>query len=114
MGGNCFNANKPDTHQFKSKWSDSKGGQQSGWDVEVYHVFCQRLEQVDHFCKEEEKNGNLQMKHGQKLIKISLKIDLAQTGPKKRGRNQNEDDDEGEDQADDAGGADVELLMFDE
>ena len=63
-----YNRKKPETHIFKSKWSDDQQGKGSGWANEAYEVFVRRQNEIKAFRAEEAKNGNPRMKFARKLV----------------------------------------------
>ena len=94
-----YSANKPETHDFKAKWSDYSHGQGSGWDPEAYSVFNRRMEAIKAFREEEAANGFPRMKEAKKLIRAYNEIPANQNShPTSRAarRQQVEVDDDGD------------------
>ena len=105
-----YNKNKPDTLQFKAKWSDYAHGQGSGWDPACYAVFNKRMAWVCEFCTKDQEEGYPVQKYAQSLIKEFYGIDMNATGPPSKKRKmrvvEESDDDESTDME--------EILILDE
>ena len=74
-----YSTKKPETHKFKSKWSDDSFGQGSGWNKEAYKVFMKRIEHVGKFRAEEVRLGSPKMRFGRSLVKKKHGIDESET-----------------------------------
>ena len=104
-----YSKKKPDTHIFKSKWSDENHGKGSGWANEAYKVFMERVRRVGEFREEEEQNGSPRMNYGRLLVKRANKIKDDETcPPSKRRKILENEDKEGE------GGVKFDIIFEDE
>ena len=64
-----YSTKKPETHIFKSKWSDDTLGKGSGWNKEAYKVFMIRVKHVGDFRAVEVQHGSPKMCFGRLLVK---------------------------------------------
>lgn len=81
-----YNKNKPETKQFKAKWSDYAHGQGSGWDPACYAVFNQRLKWVQAFRKRDKDLEYPVQSLAQSLIKEHYGISEDATEPPSKKR----------------------------
>ena len=80
----AHNTKKPATHQFKSKWSDAKSGQQCCWDPVAFAAFKQRKASIKKFRGEQAEKDNKSFKFCQNLIKEARELEedgLQYTAP---------------------------------
>ena len=81
------NEKKPATHQFKSKWSDAKSGQQCCWDPVDFAAFKQRKASIKKIRGEQAEKDNGSFKFCQNLIKEARELEEeGQKRPAKRAR----------------------------
>jgi hypothetical protein len=89
-----YNKKKPETHKYKAKWSDSKVGQNSSWDLAGPRTMLAHMKVIQAFREEEATNDFPRMKMGQGFIKEEHQIDDGVTGPPKKKRKTSDDSDE--------------------
>ena len=90
-----YSTKKPETHIFKSKWSDDSFGKGSGWNKEAYKVFMKRVKHVGDFRAVEVRRGSPRMRFGRSLVKRAHGIAQNETSAPS-GRRRVLGDDEGE------------------
>ena len=81
-----YNSNKPDTAPFKSKWSEHKTGQGSGWDPVAISTYKQRQDAIKKWRDDDKEDDCRKMKECRLLIKVANEIEAGQTGPARKRR----------------------------
>ena len=85
----------PSTHKFKSKWSDAKEGQCSGWDSVALRTFKRRLKGIEDIRNHV--NCPRRMEFGRECIRKALGLREEEDGrPKKRRKVQLVEDEDDE------------------
>ena len=87
-----YNKNKPETHKYKSEWSDFKEGQNSKWNPVATSEFNLRKDTITKWRANDEANGYKAQDFAMKLIKESRGIQEVPTvtpAANKRRRNNN-------------------------
>ena len=90
-----YSTKKPETHKFKSKWSDDSFGKGSGWNKEAYKVFMKRVKHVGNFRAVGVQHGSPTMCFGRLLVKRGHGIAKNETSAPS-GKRRVLDDDEAE------------------
>ena len=70
-----------ETKDYQAKWSDCKGGQQSGWDDEALTTFEAHKTRIKEFRAQEKENGYPKMKFGQALLREIHCPDMVDEAP---------------------------------
>ena len=81
-----YSSKKPETAPFKSKWSEAKNGQGSGWDPIALATFNQRQDAIKEWRAKDKAEDYKRMKDCQSLIKAANEIKADQTEPSRKRR----------------------------
>ena len=81
-----YSSKKPETVQFKSKWSEASQGQGSGWDPVALATFDQRQKAHKTWRATDKADDYRRMKECQVLIKTAHEIELEATSPSRKRR----------------------------